>query len=441
MAPEEIGNAFVEQYYHILHQSPELVCRFYHDSSVMGRPHSDGKMESVTTTQDINEKIMSLDYHNFKSEIKTVDSQNSFNGGVVVLVTGSLLGEGNSSRKFTQSFFLAPQEKGYYVLNDVFRLLDETDGPAQPNGVSEASSEAPLTPEKVITEIQDQHALDSSNAPGEELNDGDQAIAASYPEENSVVGEVESVEETVDVAPKEPQPVVEPSNFVQEEPVKKTYASILKAMKDSAGDSPAGSSAPVWVARPNTERPSLAVPVPISASETSAPPNNGSSDKEGEADGRSIYIRNLPMNATVVHLEDEFKKFGVIKPGGIQVRSNKQQGFCYGFVEFENSSAVQDALEASPVMIGGRQCFVEEKRTTSTARSSGRGGRFAPGRGGFRNDGQRGRGNFGGRGYGRGEVGNARGWGTSGRGGDSSQHTDQNGNGRASRYAGAGSTA
>ncbi|KAK7244494.1 hypothetical protein RIF29_39317 [Crotalaria pallida] len=29
-----VGNAFVEQYYHILHHSPELVYRFYHDSSV-----------------------------------------------------------------------------------------------------------------------------------------------------------------------------------------------------------------------------------------------------------------------------------------------------------------------------------------------------------------------------------------------------------------------
>ncbi|CAN6470185.1 unnamed protein product [Victoria cruziana] len=387
---------------------------------------------------------MSLDYHNFKSEIKTVDSQNSLNGGVIVLVTGSLLGQGKSSRKFTQSFFLAPQEKGYYVLNDLFRLLDETevheDGPALANGVSEASPEAPLTPKKEISEIQDQHALDSASAPVEQPNNSEQVTVAACAEESSVVEEVEPVQETTDVAPKELQAVVEPSNLVQEEPVKQTYASILKVMKDSMGDSPAGSPAPVRAARPNTERPSPAVSVPVPASETSAPPNNSSPDKEGEADGRSIYIRNLPMNATVVHLEDEFKKFGPIKSGGIQVRSNKQQGFCYGFVEFENSSAVQDALEASPVMIGGRQCFVEEKRTTSTARSSGRGGRFIPGRGGFRNDGQRGRGNFGGRGYGRGDVGNARGWGTSGRGGEGSQRTDQNGNGRASRYAGAGST-
>jgi hypothetical protein len=62
--------------------------------------------------------------------------------------------------------------------------------------------------------------------------------------------------------------------------------------------------------------------------------------------------------------------------------------------------------QASPVMIGGRQCFVEEKRTPGS-RGSSRGGRFAPGRGNnnFRADGMRGRGNYsGGRSYGRGDF-------------------------------------
>jgi len=62
-------------------------------------------------------------------------------------------------------------------------------------------------------------------------------------------------------------------------------------------------------------------------------------------------------------------------------------------------------LQASPVMIGERQCYVEEKRTTGS-RGSNRGGRFAPGRGGnFRGEGHRGRGSYnGGRSYGRGEF-------------------------------------
>lgn len=41
------------------------------------------------------------------------------------------------------------------------------------------------------------------------------------------------------------------------------------------------------------------------------------------ADGYSIYVKNLPLDATPAQLEDVFKKFGPIKPDGIQVRSNK----------------------------------------------------------------------------------------------------------------------
>lgn len=41
------------------------------------------------------------------------------------------------------------------------------------------------------------------------------------------------------------------------------------------------------------------------------------------AEGCSIYVRNLPYNATPAQLEEAFKKFGPIKKNGIQVRSNK----------------------------------------------------------------------------------------------------------------------
>lgn len=41
------------------------------------------------------------------------------------------------------------------------------------------------------------------------------------------------------------------------------------------------------------------------------------------AEGHSIYVRNLPLNVTDSQLEEEFMKFGPIKQGGVQVRSNK----------------------------------------------------------------------------------------------------------------------
>ena len=40
-------------------------------------------------------------------------------------------------------------------------------------------------------------------------------------------------------------------------------------------------------------------------------------------DGHSIYVKNLPLSVTPNQLEMEFKRFGPIKHGGVQVRSNK----------------------------------------------------------------------------------------------------------------------
>lgn len=75
--------------------------------------------------QAINDKIMSMEVT--KAEIETVDAQESLSGGVIVLVTGHLTGRQDGVRReFTQTFFLAPQDKGYFVLNDLFRYTSAT---------------------------------------------------------------------------------------------------------------------------------------------------------------------------------------------------------------------------------------------------------------------------------------------------------------------------
>lgn len=68
-----------------------------------------------------------MGYSELSAEILSVDAQESFGGGVVVLVTGFMIGKDNIKQKFTQCFFLAPQEKGYFVLNDIFRYVDENE--------------------------------------------------------------------------------------------------------------------------------------------------------------------------------------------------------------------------------------------------------------------------------------------------------------------------
>ncbi|CAA6664093.1 unnamed protein product [Spirodela intermedia] len=411
--PRMVGEAFVHQYYHILFHSPELVHRFYQDISKLGRPDGAGTLNSVSTMEAINEKILSSDSSEYQSEILTVDAQESYNSGVLILVTGHLTGKDNVKRSFTQTFFLAPQEKGYFVLNDIFRYTDATHHQQQ---VKNASTIAPeSTPEQKTP----------SEGVEEEAVNVKVADKPSDTKEEPVAVEETPKSKTVDKAPQDSGTVVDSRLAgVQGEAPKKSYASIVKVLKENAVPSSAFAAPPA--------RPAIIIPpenhssaAPTGTSEAPASGSHATENtdvRESEADVCSVYIKNLPLNATPAQLEEEFKRFGPIKSGGIQVRSNKQQGFCFGFVEFEVASAVQQAIEASPVLIGGRQAYVEEKRPAGSRPSSR--GRHLPGRGGgFRGDGMRGRGGYygNGRGYGRGDYSGrsdiSAGWGGGGRGG------------------------
>ncbi|CAL9046608.1 nuclear transport factor 2-like [Musa acuminata AAA Group] len=403
LSAQVVGNAFVQQYYHILHQSPELVYRFYQESSKLGRPDAHGAMSLITTTEAINEKILSIGF--VRVETKSVDAQESLGGGVIVLVTGFLTGEDTVKRDFTQSFFLAPQDKGYYVLNDIFRFVEEADNQPEHQGLVNGTS-APHVPEHGSPTQKEQHALEQTS-PSAVEDEGVSEVEVYNPSDNGeVVEEEEPMGEVINEAPNTCQTAVVESRAVttQEELPKKSYASIVKILKGSSSAFvPARiPSRPTSIKAESQALPTPAADVPASSFNAA----ESSIMQEAEADGYSIYVKNLPLDATPAQLEEEFKKFGAIKSGGIQVRSHKLQGFCFGFVELEAVSAVQSAIEASPVIIGGRQAYVEEKRTTGS-RVSNR-GRFAPDRGGgFYNDG-RGRGYYGGgRGYGRGDY-NAR---------------------------------
>lgn len=89
-----------------------------------------------------------MKYEDYTAEITTADAQESYEKGVIVLVTGCLTGKDKVRKKFTQTFFLAPQDKGYYVLNDVFRYIEENEilqvNSVPVNGINENSEEVAL---------------------------------------------------------------------------------------------------------------------------------------------------------------------------------------------------------------------------------------------------------------------------------------------------------
>ncbi|KAG4378083.1 hypothetical protein GLYMA_18G267400v4 [Glycine max] len=229
-----VGNAFVEQYYHILHHSPDLVYRFYQDSSVISRPDSSGVMTSVTTMKGINEKILSLNFKEFKAEIKTADAQKSYKEGVTVLVTGCLTGKDNLRRKFAQSFFLAPQDNGYFVLNDVFRYVEDHEPSELPPVTGDGDAAAvTVTPEPEPSHFADSSAPDPTNS---HVNKGQTVAENAYEPSNHherqiPVENVDNVEPHFQSNGNDDSQATELASSAQE---KKSYASIVKVQKEGS---------------------------------------------------------------------------------------------------------------------------------------------------------------------------------------------------------------
>ncbi|CAD6223174.1 unnamed protein product [Miscanthus lutarioriparius] len=436
--PQVVANAFVKQYYRTLRYAQEDAYKFYNDSSILGRTDSNGKMMYVTTIDDIKEQLVSTDLADCLIEIETVDAQPSHVDGVLILVAGYFTTD-DVKQKFTQSFFLAPQEnRGYYVLNDMFRLTQistevkevvvnhdnkSTQITTLPNDevvstsanvvspvkndpvvetcvkvvnkdvekIPEAST--PLTAEKAVNKDLEKipEAAPAPRAPVEKA-----APAPRAPVEKAAPAPPAPVEKA---APAPRAPVVKaapaPPSSDEKEVTRKTYASIVKTMRESTQPVPAARPAkpnPRPKAAQNVEKNVSSPSKPAHATDNALPgdksvPKNKSPDETGY----SIFVKNLPFDATVEMVEQEFSKFGAIKSGGIQVKCQPDQ-FCFGFVEFESQQSMVAAIEASTVYFGTRESYVEEKRTKTRVvdgvitRGDGNGNGFQSGRGGYYGD-------------------------------------------------------
>ncbi|CAI0463142.1 unnamed protein product [Linum tenue] len=456
-----VGNAFVEQYYNMLSKSPDVVHKFYQDSSVMSRPVADGLMSSVSTMAGINQMILSLEYKDCEVQILTADSQKSFGDGVIVLVTGFLTAKDGLKRKFTQLFFLAPQDTaGFFVLNDVLRYVDEEEFPAV-KGSDAAADTAPVaapepeaTPftnhvvvEQDATAVAAEDTIQANNEVSLQLDNGDVAIAEKdyVPNHIAEAAEVDAAIPKAEVAPEEEnhhqQAETVATPIALEDAPKKSYASIANQLNYK----PHPFQQRIAPPKPVVHAPVAAAAAAPAAAPTEAsaprPARNNSVERSNNFTGKgySIFVANLPMDATPEQLYEIFQKFGPIKQGGVQVRSYKQERNCFGFVDFESASSMEKALEAVTIMIGNREAHIEKKK------AAGEGGKFTPRRGGFRNDGFRGRGGsfVGGRGggYGKGEFENQQGGGNfpgqarGGGGRNGEVKVYQNGGERGSRQA------
>jgi hypothetical protein len=146
LGKDEVAWFFVEQYYTTLSKTPEKLHLFYSKQSqfVYGK---EAEVANVSVgRQKIQERIKSLDFKdNTKVRVSNVDSQTSHENIVIQVIGETAFKATEDPKKFVQTFVLAKQPSGYFVLNDILRYID--DGETEEEQLVEAPAAAPLAPE------------------------------------------------------------------------------------------------------------------------------------------------------------------------------------------------------------------------------------------------------------------------------------------------------
>ncbi|KAL1843697.1 hypothetical protein VTJ49DRAFT_397 [Mycothermus thermophilus] len=289
---DEVGWYFVEQYYTTMSKSPERLHLFYGKKAqfVCGR-----EAEVVNVAfgrQAIQERIRGMDFQDCKVRISNVDTQGSADN-ILITVIGEMANKDGEPKKFVQTFVLAQQPSGYFVLNDMLRFLNEDVEEEEPEVPAEEPAPAETTPaaetqpaqEAVAAEPAQEKPATEPEAEKKEEPVAEPAAAAETPapepaaaaeaqpvaavEEKQAPADVEKTIEAIaeeDVSkPEEPKDPAPTPAVAEPAPAAEPTAAPAPAQpeKPKEPEAPKGPPKPMtWASRLAAGVPRAAVPVP-----------------------------------------------------------------------------------------------------------------------------------------------------------------------------------
>ncbi|KAG9095457.1 hypothetical protein FS749_010417 [Ceratobasidium sp. UAMH 11750] len=280
VVPSEVGWQFVPQYYTFVNKQPHRLHCFYTKNSTYVHGVEGEDLKPCHGQQEIHNKILSIGFQDCKVFIHSVDAQSSAAGGIIIQVIGEMSNAGEAWRKFAQTFFLAEQPNGYFVLNDIFRYLKEESNAddeaeeeveAAPNG--EAAVPEPATAPQVheVVEVAPAQPEPEPVAPApapqeapalEELLE-EPSVNGTHAEESKPS---EPVKETTQLPSPSPEPEAQPVE--EPTPVELTPAR-EQTPAPAPASAPAAAPAPPPVEKPQPPAPSapatIATPTPAPA--------------------------------------------------------------------------------------------------------------------------------------------------------------------------------
>ncbi|KAL0207055.1 hypothetical protein P9112_012766 [Eukaryota sp. TZLM1-RC] len=118
---EQIGRAFVEHYYKVFDSDRSQLAALYRDDSMLtfeGKQHQGA-------ANIIKHLTEGLSFQTVAHTIGSIDCQPSTANGVLILVTGNIVADGNAEMplNFSQTFHLSNSGNQWFVTNDIFRLV------------------------------------------------------------------------------------------------------------------------------------------------------------------------------------------------------------------------------------------------------------------------------------------------------------------------------
>ncbi|KAF1947722.1 putative nuclear transport factor 2 [Clathrospora elynae] len=114
-----IAKEFVQFYYKTFDENRAALAGLYRHNSMLTF-----EAQGIQGAEAIVEKLQSLPFQQIQHRTDTIDAQPSGEDGILVLVTGALLvGGEDKPMSFTQAFQLKSEASGFFVFNDVFRIV------------------------------------------------------------------------------------------------------------------------------------------------------------------------------------------------------------------------------------------------------------------------------------------------------------------------------
>lgn len=363
----DVSAQFNLEFYNTMSRRPDHLHGFYGKQSQL--VHSiEGDLEApiCTTLETIHARILAMGYQGARIVVESIDAQASLNGGIFILTTGNMKLKNGATKRFVQSFFLAEQPSGYYILNDCFRFVDgaaavapsksEVPAAAPTRKDAEPAPVPTAAPAKPLTEEKPKEA-----SPAKEKK-------PEPPREQPAPAKSVTVEKLREAAPAPPreQPAKKADTPVNTVP--SSWASLAAGRtelwqdgvvtKASAAAPAADKSKDASVRRDQREqRPAAAKPSGDRRPPRSEPGRDGRPARpDGEKDySRSVFVGNVGPNANSAELRKVLEIAGTITKFDFSAAKG------HAFVEYETAQMASAATNGK-YQINGHTMNVEARR-------------------------------------------------------------------------------